>query len=341
MKNTYQRHLISKKAHARLVSVRDLLTTKNDLSGDMETFLLEKEDKNRSPATITFYRQFLGWFFEFLKEADITQAKQLRPEYIMAYNKHLREDRDWQDISISTSFRAIRSFLNWLAETKRIDKDDYETWRLEEPQFKKKKIKPYSEEEIKGLLALIDNRPLWGHEGEHWKLLNLRDKAIILIFLDTGIRLREQSEILLSDIDLSKGIIKVNGKNGEERIVPFGQKTKTAISRYILQRSTLKYDDLHLWVNEKGKPLTIWGIKGIFRRLSKLTNFESGVRVSPHTFRHTTGIMALRNGMNSFILQEMMGHKTQKQTKEYLEYLSGEDVIKAHAKYSPVQNLNI
>jgi site-specific recombinase XerD len=341
MKNAHQHYLITKKAHARLVSVRDLLTSKNDLRGDLQRFLLEKENNNRSKATIDFYRWFVGWWIDFLEEGDITHADQLHPEYIMAYNQYLREDRKWQDVSVATSFRAIRAFCNWLAEVGQIKQEDYVHWRLEEPQFKKKKIKPFTELEIRGLLKLIENRPMYGHTGEHRKLLNLRDRAIILVYLDTGIRLREQSEILLSDIDLSRCIIKVNGKNGEERIVPFSPKTKVALTRYILHRGTLEYGDLHLWVNESGKPLTIWGLKDMFRRLKGLTNFESGVRVSSHTFRHTTGIMSVRNGMDTIILQEMLGHKSQKQTKEYLEYLTDDDVIKAHAKFSPVKNMNI
>ncbi len=340
MKNTFQKQLIYKKSHAQSVSVHDLLIISPDLRGDLKKFLYEKENANRSTATIAYYKQFISWFLDFLKLVDVTQAGDIKPEYVMAYNQHLKEC-EWQDVSIATSFRAVRAFLNWLVEVGKIKEEDYKHWRLVEPSFKKKKVRPFTVEEIKALLLLVDNRPMEGHKPEERKLCDLRDRAIILVYLDTGIRLREQTDILLSDIDLPHGIIRVNGKNGEERIVAFSPKTKAHLSKYILYRGELGYKDLHLWVNEYGRPLTRWGICSLFTRLKKLADFKSGVRCSSHTFRHTAGITALRNGMNTFVLQEMFGHKSQHQTKEYIEYLNSEDVVKAHAMYSPVQNMDI
>ena len=72
---------------------------------------------------------------------------------------------------------------------------------------------------VRGLLLLVKERKMAGHSEQDRKLCYLRDTAIILLYLDTGIRLREQTDILLSDIDLPMNTVNVMGKNAEERTV--------------------------------------------------------------------------------------------------------------------------
>jgi site-specific recombinase XerD len=308
-----QNRMTRKKVYAQPVSVHDLLTIKDDLRGNLKRFLLECDNNNRSSATIKFYSQFIGYFLDFLNEYSVTQAEQILPEHVMAYNSQLKE-RNWKDVSIATSYKAIRRFCSWLAETERIDENKDPCRKLHAPAFKRKVIRPFSEEEIKGLFLIIDNRPMEGHTVHEREVCNLRDRAIIYIYLDTAVRLRELSEILLSDIDLNRNTIKVMGKNRDERTVAFSPKTKIALTKYIVYRGELRYDDLHLLVNEYGRPFTYSGICSLFRRLKKLAGFKSGVRCSSHTFRHTSAINCLRNGMESFTLQVMLGHKTLHQT---------------------------
>jgi integrase/recombinase XerD len=257
----------------------------------------------------------------------------------MTYRRHQKEN-GWKDVSIATSYRAIRRFCNWLVEVGKVKEKNNPCLRIKEPTFKKKIIQPLTENEIRGLLLIIDHRSMSGHKETERKLCNLRDKAIIYIYTDTAIRLRELHEILLSDINLDAGTIKVSGKNGEERIVPFDRKAKASVSRYIIYRGELGFDDPYLWVNEYGRPLSRWGICSLFTRLKALAGYKSGVRVSSHTFRHTAAITALRNGMDGLILQRLLGHKTLHQTNEYTALIS-DDVIKAHHKYSPVQSMDI
>ena len=83
--------------------------------------------------------------------------------------------------------------------------------------------------EIQGLFLIVDNRAMDGHTPQERKLCNLRDKAIIYLYLDTGIRLREQADILISEINLNTLTVRVMGKNGEEWTLDFSKNTSGTI----------------------------------------------------------------------------------------------------------------
>lgn len=158
---------------------------------------------------------------------------------------------------------------------------------------------------------------------------DVRNRAIILLLLDTGIRLNEIANIKLSDIDFDKETIRIFGKGSKERIVCIGKHTQKALLKYLLMR----HDNLPcLWLNESRKPLSRDGLQVAVKRICKL----AGVTARPglHTFRHMAAIMFLRNGGDSAILQYMLGHSTLEMTKRYLSTLGERELIAAHKRYS-------
>jgi len=111
--------------------------------------------------------------------------------------------------------------------------------------------------------------------------LGCRDKAIILTFLDTGLRLSELASVQLKDIDFDRETIKVMGKGAKERLVRIGKRTQKALLRYRLQRN----DNLDcLWLTEARKPLQARGIQQMIERLGKRADVTN-VRCSVHTLR--------------------------------------------------------
>jgi site-specific recombinase XerD len=334
----FQHQLIRKNHYARPASIQDLLTISDDLNGNLKEFLIECDNNNLAPATITYYQQMIGWFLDFLKEGNVTKVGQILPQHITIYNLH-RKDSGWKSISIATSFRAIRRFCMWLVEAKKIEKDHNPCEGLKQPKYEKKVIKPFTDGEINALLLINANRSTSGHTEWERKLCITRNKAIILLYLDTAIRLREMSAIFLSDIDLPSRSIRIMGKGAKERIVTFSPKTKTALTQYIICRN--EHKDLALWIGILGKPLTRWGICQIMRSFKLKAGFTSGVRCSSHTMRHTSAMSCLRNGMGELTLKYMLGHETLHTTQIYTQSLGGEDVAKAMLKCSPVDHLQL
>jgi len=198
---------------------------------------------------------------------------------------------------------------------------------IKPPKIPKKIIKPFSSQDINNLLLLCAGN----------KFLDLRNRAIVLLFLDTGLRLAELASIQLQDIDFDDETIRVLGKGSKERIVRMGKTTQKALLKYILSR---RDDYPCLWLTEERKPLTVEGIQTAIKRLCRRAEITDA-RPSPHTFRHTAAILYLRNKGDIFTLQNMLGHASLEMTRRYLSSLGADDMIKAHKIASPVDNLNL
>lgn len=155
------------------------------------------------------------------------------------------------------------------------------------------------------------------------------------MFLDTGLRLTELSNIQLCDINLDRGTINVFGKGSKERLVKIGNVTLKALLHYLILRN-----DQHscLWIKEERKPMTRNGIQTTIKRLCKRAEI-TGVKMGPHTFRHIAAINYLRNGGGEFTLQVMLGHSTLQMTRRYVSSLNAEDMIRIHKMASPVDNM--
>lgn len=198
---------------------------------------------------------------------------------------------------------------------------------IKTPRIPKTKPTPFSHSDIVSLLEQCSGK----------LFVDVRNRAIIFIFLDTGLRLSELAGIQLEDIELIISTIRVMGKGSKERIVRIGKRTQKELLRYLLMR----IDNYPcLWVNKSRKPLTAWGIQLAIKKLC----YKAGItdtKPGPHTFRHTAAINYLRNGGDQFTLQMMLGHSTLQVTRRYVSSLGEVDMIRVHQKASPVDNLGI
>lgn len=135
--------------------------------------------------------------------------------------------------------------------------------------------------------------------------------------------------------------LKVWGKGSKERIVPFGRTTQKALWRYVTfyrPESCLLRQDM-LFLTADGRPLTKNRVETILKIYGKRTGIK-GVRISPHTFRHTGAVAFLRNGGDLFTLQRIMGHSSLEVLRGYVN-LSQSDLRRVHESASPLDNLGI
>ncbi len=130
--------------------------------------------------------------------------------------------------------------------------------------------------------------------------------AIIMTYIDTGIRCSELIGLKMSDVHLQEGYMKVFGKGGRERIVPMGNGVQKAIQRYIFhfRPESLNPDMDAVFLCLDGRPLTNNSVKMLFTRLAR----KSGVkRLHTHLLRHTFATQYLVNGGDVFSLQQILG----------------------------------
>ena len=162
-------------------------------------------------------------------------------------------------------------------------------------------------------------------------LEQVRNKAIVLVLLNCGLRVSELVNLKLKDVDLQRGILTIMGKGSKQRLVPMGLKTRKAIWRYTILREN---SNTWLWVSQRNKRLTRSGVQQILRKLGE----KLGIKLHPHLLRHTFAISFLRNGANAFECQYALGHSSLEMTRHYTQALSYEDVLKKHEIASPVDN---
>jgi len=159
---------------------------------------------------------------------------------------------------------------------------------------------------------------------------NARDKAIIMLMVDTGVRRSEACGLNWEDIDLSTGMCLVrNGKGKKDRSVVIGVKTRRVLLKY--RRVISSGHGGPLFQTRTGGRLSPLGLRSLLVRLSEKT----GVNISPHALRRTFVVMALKGGMSIAHVQAIMGHATPVMTLEYAR-LVDDDLLSAHKAHGPV-----
>ncbi len=151
---------------------------------------------------------------------------------------------------------------------------------LKPPVHRPDQIQPFTEEQV-GILLRAAKRSKYSEQ----------DEPLVLFLLDTGVRASELCGLKVDDVDLVSGKAVVLGKGNKHRAVYFGRQTGRALGRYVRGRGAEPGDSL--FTSQYGKPLTRSGLQQFCEWLERAAGI-SGVRCSPHTFRHTFAVLFLR-----------------------------------------------
>lgn len=203
-------------------------------------------------------------------------------------------------------------------------------------------VEPLTREEVHALLRAVEqSRPYRDRPGSRNTRpadLRRRDRALILVLLDTGIRASELCGLSVADYNQTTGALSVFGKSrhnsgaGRQRIVYIESLTRKALWAYLVRRDAPP--DAPLFATTDGAPIERRHLALHLRRLGR----RAGVpNVHPHRFRHTFAIAYLRNGGDPYTLQQLLGHSSLDMVKRYLA-ISQVDCAAAHHRCSPVAN---
>lgn len=232
-------------------------------------------------------------------------------------------DRGLSPVTVNSNFRSVKAFYNFLDEEGVLERNPFKNFKMLKEE--KKIVPTFNREQIRKLLKMPNKKTFTGY----------RDYVIILFLLETGVRIRELCDMTLDDIDWRDNLVKIKGKNGSERYVPFTDVMKRELRSYVELRGMLNNESL--WVTIDNTPLSRRQVQQWLQYYGKLANIKN-VRVSPHTFRHTFARMSVENGANIFALQSVLGHSTLEMVRRYVNLFS-KDVSKDHAKFSPLKGL--
>jgi len=286
-------------------------------------FLIYCRAKGLAPRTLQTYSSGLRKLKAFLDTADgeptIPSAGQLR-----AYIAHLL-DVGLAKTSIGIHMRSIRCFYNFLEREELIAVSPMT--RVEIPRVPDTFPAILSNVQIKQLLGAIKKGSWHG----------TRNYAILLTFLDTGVRLGELIGLDLNDIDLGNCSIRIRrGKWGKERHVFVGRGLHRALRKWLDARGVSSASPA-LFITRNGTRIDYRSVGRIIERIAKKADLDD-VRVHPHLLRHTFATHYIMNGGDPFSLQRILGHSDIKTTMIYVN-LAGVGLREAHAKASPVDRL--
>ena len=173
----------------------------------------------------------------------------------------------------------------------------------------------------------------------------VRNRAILWVLYDSGIRVSELCGLRLGDFDRKHGILTVTGKGSKERRIALGNNCLRNVL-YYLDKYRPDEEELaewgsaeedHLFLSETRLPLTKNGVTLLFKRIRERAGI-TGKRISPHIFRHSFAIRYLVLGNDPFSLQELLGHEDMTTVKNYM-HMNDETIQAQKRKYSPGDHL--
>ena len=282
-------------------------------------------ERNVSPRTFGEYRDDLMAFRAFYKELDSDLTWQnidtdVAREWVVSMM-----EKGHKPSSIQRRLSALRSCYRFLFKRGLVERDPVHN--LTAPKRERPLPAFVREEEMDRLLdtpGMFDDT----FEGR-------RDKLIISMFYETGLRLSELVGLNLRDVNLAAQSVKVFGKGSKERIVPFGDGLLHLINIYIGERAEIRVQEADreaLFVSAKGRRLTGPSVRAMVRRQLGLVTEQR--KRSPHVLRHTFATTMLNHEANLESVKELLGHE-KLQTTEIYTHTTFEELKKVYSEAHP------
>lgn len=289
----------------------------------VELFLDEMELHNLAYHTRRWHKENLHYVQQTLLTLKLpTKPIQIEERHFKQCILYWKRERNLSPTTINHRIRSMKQLFTFLNTEGIVNGMPTQGEKLKTPKII---IRPFEEDELKKLFAQPDMTTFIGY----------RDYTIMLVLLDTGVRLIELDNMKIENVVLRDNKILVMGKGAKEREVIFQSTTKQYLMRYLKLRGQLSHNNL--WINDLGDKLNRRTIQERLHKYGENAALKQ-VRVSPHTFRHTFAKMYLLSGGDILSLQKLLGHSSLDMVRHYVE-LWGSDLQKMHKKHSPVEGL--
>jgi integrase/recombinase XerD len=257
-----------------------------------------REEKGRTARTIDAYRFELDRFRGYLAKHGVKDSSQVDREDIRDLLSKLGQTNGPK--ARTRTLSVLRSWYAYLLREGCVIQDP--TSGIDFPRIQRKDPAPLSERQIKHLLSVLSQYATKGSL--------LRDRAILLLFLGTGIRLSGLVNLNREDVDLEEQVIRVHRKGGKEEIVELNSIVADALGRY---DETQPVDRKAFFLSTRRKRIS----RDAVYRLVKKYLFFADLEGSPHTFRATCITELSRKGVPLSVIQRIVGHEDPKTTAGY------------------------
>ena len=305
------------------------IVTPLGMETQIDNYIQYCAEKNLKESTIDSYVFYLAYFKTYLRGKQHTLlVDDIKEKDIKDFLNNLREVRENAQATINSAISSIRPFFTYLVSEGRILINPMES--IIKGKIDKKPIIPFTLEQLNKLLKQPDKS----------RYVGFRDFCIMLLLIDTGMRIQECLNIKINDVKFKDSrIVLDKTKNRTPRIVGINEITKAELKRFLGMCMKDCDRDEYLFQNQDGEQLKKRTIQENIKKYGQQAKIKD-VRVSPHTFRHTFAINYIKNGGSTASLRAVLGHLTIETVEKYL-YWSDSEIVEQNIKYSPVTCMNI
>ncbi|THF74400.1 tyrosine-type recombinase/integrase [Cohnella fermenti] len=292
----------------------------------VEIYIRAKQAETASRRTVQYEKENLDSYKRIMTEQELIPS--VEDVTIQVIRRHfvtyMVETKGYALNTINNRIHTLKRFFSFLQREGWIAKNP--TALLKKRIGQQTPIFSLNEEQVLQMLAQPDQQ----------KFTGVRDYTMLILMLDTGLRLGEIVGLKLGQVEIKSCFLTgVLGKSRRPRDVPFSDEVRKGLLKFLKIRGELESDSLFVTID--GEALKIRTVQEIIKEYGVQAGIKD-VRVSPHTLRHTFAKLYMMNGGDPFSLQEILGHTTQDMVKRYVNLWKPEKKLQ-HTKASPLTHL--
>lgn len=296
----------------------------------LKEFLFDCKLRRLSERTIKGYKNNNLAFFRYINsEFNIIELEDVKYTVIQDYINFL-SGKKLKETYINGIIKCFRALFKYCYDEGYINRNP-----MDKIKFQKQPItiiKTFSDEEVSEMVMF--------YKGN--RFLDIRNKLIMVLLFDSGIRNSELCGLKMTDIQETH--INIMGKGKKQRYVPITPTINKYLIKYLRVREQYikdknKYETEYLLLSQKGRKLTIETIERLVVEAGLYAGVRSEVRISPHTCRHYYAQAQLRNGCDLYTLSKLLGHSNINITKIYLQSMNEDGFLEIATRTTPLSNL--
>lgn len=302
------------------------------VSDIIEEFIYEIRIRNYSEKTIKGVKNNLINFEDYLKANEKVYVSEITRMDIKQFINSYQE-KGAKASYINGKINAIKILFNYLIDEELILQNENPSKNVKRLIKDKPKIIVFTDKEVKKLINVNGTDTY----------MEIRDKLIIMLLADTGMRVSELCGIEIKNVTDSQIII--HGKGRKQRSVYISPIINKFLFKYFRRKKEYfnmkDYEDdkRYLFASYRGNQLTIEAVERVIRLAGKRVRIRPEVRCSPHTLRHWWAVYQLNSGQDLYTISKLLGHASLSITQIYLQSISDDSIVEKGVKTAPSMNL--